>query len=301
MIYSKEIFYKQGIGQTNEDRYVYNDESLFFSVIDGATPLEKGSISGSFAADIVQKTLSNSKEQNVFERLKEANLVLGKKISSTLNKNIETIDNLSKELRSSCGCIAVQIIVEKGSIIRLDYAHVGDCMLFVQYDNGRIRQLTFDHIEKLDQESINIATEFRKKWIKQNNFEEYISAEDLEILNRKVKEHIKTVLIKNRRKLNSKEGYGIIDGSEKANYFIEYGSIPFHNIKKLLLLSDGLQIPLPIEKNEQAWNITAEYAFQNSLYSLGDYVEMIEEKDPNLTKYPRLKKADDKTGILISF
>lgn len=50
------------------------------------------------------------------------------------------------------------------------------------------------------------------------------------------------VLKENRNKLNTPQGYCALDGSNEVPRHIEYGSVNLFHVKKILLLSDGLQL-----------------------------------------------------------
>ena len=96
--------------------------------------------------------------------------------------------------------------------------------------------------------------------------------------------------------MNTIDGYSIIDGTEKAIEYVTYGRIPMHQVEKVLLLTDGLQLH-GIEKD--VWKETADFAFQYGVESLLHHVVEQEETDEYFQKYPRLKHADDKTGMLL--
>lgn len=103
------------------------------------------------------------------------------------------------------------------------------------------------------------------------------------------------MLKENRNKLNTPNGYGIIDGSSEALSYLECGSVPLINVDKILLLSDGLKL----HKEESGWLKSAELAFEKGVAELYQTIQTEEEMDPACYLYPRLKKHDDKTGILI--
>src|SRR5690606_25886105 len=118
---------------------------------------------------------------------------------------------------------------EKGHYF--DYVHAGDCMLFLQYDNGEIRTITYDHVQKLDQIAVREIINLRN------------SSDNQDLGMKELMEKVKPILLTNRNKLNTFEGYGIIDGSKEAMENLEYGRVSTRRVEKILLLSDGLTMP----------------------------------------------------------
>ncbi|MFD1449031.1 hypothetical protein [Oceanobacillus profundus] len=94
------------------------------------------------------------------------------------------------------------------------------------------------------------------------------------------------------------DGYGIIDGSNETIGHIESGRISLRKVTKILLLSDGLALPVN-ELEQDSWLLSARIAFDEGLKSLLGEVEKREAEDPNCRMYPRLKQRDDKTGLLL--
>src|SRR5699024_6955884 len=104
----------------------------------------------------------------------------------------------------------------------------------------------------------------------------------------------------NRKKLNTNDGYSVIDGSEEAMKHLEYGKIALKRVKKMLLMTDGLQ--MPVQKDEVGiWEKAAQIAFEHGLDCLLEKVNEKEHADSNCELYPRLKMQDDKTAILLEF
>lgn len=81
-------------------------------------------------------------------------------------------------------------------------------------------------------------------------------------------------------------GYSIIDGTTGAMEYLTHGRIPLHQVEKILLLTDGIQL----RGVDDVWKESANFAFQHGINSSQDYVVQQEEADIFLQKYPRLKK-----------
>ncbi|MFB4168362.1 protein phosphatase 2C domain-containing protein [Virgibacillus sp. JSM 102003] len=278
--------YKKGDKEINEDAYVINEDARIFAAIDGATGLD--GIPGYVASQAVQEELQQvTQAKSLYKGILSANETLSEKTVEYYETNFKKLDNSSineipKRQRSSTGVAAIQFD-QKG--LSFDYFHAGDCMLFLKYENGEIRTVTYDLVQYLDQVAINEVVKLRE-------------ADGNELDIRDLREKVKPILLQNRDKLNSADGYGVIDGSDEAFDYIEYGRIPLNRVTGILLLSDGLLLPTALDETD-AWSNTAEIAFTSGLVGLLGEVEEREEADPQCIKYPRMKKRDDKTGLLV--
>jgi serine/threonine protein phosphatase PrpC len=285
MFKTVENVYEKGINNINEDELILDHSKRLYAVIDGATGL--GGLSGKLAASTIKDGLLDDEGQgSLLEKAQFANELLGKRTVEFTKQ--DSISQLPKEDRSSCGIAAINIIEETN---QLEYIHAGDCMLFLQYADGTIRTMTYDHIFPLD----SIAITKFQQLLKTNLLNESNVTVDQakELLDRE-RIGILDILRENRAKLNTLGGYGILDGTEEANQFIEYGVMSLNKVHKILLLSDGLQIP------SATWDETAQFAFDNGLEPLLRKVNDLEMNDLLCLDYPRLKIADDKTGILLT-
>lgn len=283
-----DLVYMPGGDKENEDAYAINEKTGVYAAIDGATGL--GGISGKTAAQCVKVSLENlSSTHSLIDAVKIANNKLNEETLSQLD--ITTIEELPKEERSSCGVAAVRLGKNQ-----LEYVHAGDCMIFIQYTNNEIQHVTYDHLAKLDAQSISQYREALANRIHSQD----TSSEQATLAMREAREEILPFLIENRRKLNTDSGYGIIDGSNDALNYLSHGQIPLQDAKKVLIVSDGLQLPMNKATGISSWEETAVYAFENGLTALKEEVLRLETSDIACMIYPRLKFSDDKTGILIN-
>jgi len=287
MILKLSKIYKKGTGEINEDAYVINESEKIYAVIDGATGLD--GVPGYIASNCIQRGLEeHNPSSSLMERISFANKELEMETVTYFHHDISSLksDNFNeirKSQRSSSGAACIKIDED---IFSLDYIHAGDCMLFFLYENGDIRTVTYDLIQYLDQAVISEMENIRKK------------SENQGLTLYEIKEIVKDSLKINREKLNTEKGYGIIDGSKEALSHLEYGKISLKRVQKILLLTDGLLLPVRIGENN-AWKKSASLAFENGLHALSEKVENREAEDPECILYPRLKSKDDKTGILI--
>ncbi|MFD1451318.1 PP2C family serine/threonine-protein phosphatase [Oceanobacillus sojae] len=281
MIHFSKV-YKQGSNPVNEDAYVVNQKKELFAVIDGATGL--GGLSGKIAAETIQNCFDTGNfEDSLIKRISKGNTDLAKKTKQELGQEIETI---AKEKRSACGIAAIQIHENY-----MEYAQSGDCMIFVAYQDGGVQTLSYDHVMRLDQKAISELYGAIAKRVNQE-----IDGEAFQEIYQEEKERIIPILKANREKLNTRGGYSIIDGTTEAMEYLTSGRVPLHQVEKILLITDGMQLH-GVDGN--IWKETANFAFQYGIDSLLDYVVQQEGTDIFLRNYPRLKHADDKTGILV--
>lgn len=295
--------YRKGSREVNEDTIVVNEAEDIYAVIDGATGL--GGLPGALASGIVGAELEKPAPLPLFEIMAEANKGLRLAVEKAYKDQgaALSLDQIPKHERSSCSVAAIKLHRNQaGKAISLEYVFAGDCMIFLQHKDSSIRQITYDHVDRLDEEAIAIMRSYWEKEFRTRDIKA-TSIEELKRLHERFKSRIKNLLQNNRHKLNSPDGYGIIDGDEQAIGFMEYGRIPLIAVEGILLLSDGLKLhPHREEKTAtNTWLKAANMAFSSGLEELERHILEIEDSDPACIYYPRLKQHDDKSGILISF
>ena len=278
-------FYQKGDNKINEDSCVVHEAAQVFAAIDGATGLFGAP--GYLASHTLQEELLRMTESSsLYQSIQQANEKLGSKMVDYYETHIgklasPVISDVPKSQRSTTGIAAVKIHPEGK---RLEYVHAGDCMLFLRYKNGEIRSVTYDGIHSFDDLAIREMIRLRE--------------ENLIISQQEIGNYVNPILLSNKEKLNTIEGYGIIDGSEDALDYISHGTLPLNQVTDLLLVSDGLLLPTD-GRITDIWMETAQLAFEHGLDSLGAAVEKREEQDADCKMYPRFKQRDDKTGILL--
>lgn len=277
--------YKKGDNQVNEDSCVVSEVAQVFAAIDGATGLFGAP--GYLASRTLQEELLKMKESSsLYQAIRQANERLGSKMVDYYETNIgklasPVISEIPKSQRSTAGIVAVKIHPERKT---LAFVHAGDCMLFLRYKSGEIRSVTYDGIHYFDDLAIREMARLRE--------------DNPTISQQEIQNYVNPLLLNNKEKLNTNEGYGIIDGSEKALDYISHGRLPLSQVTDLLLVSDGLLLPTD-GSGVDIWMETAQLAFDDGLDSLVAEVEEREEQDAECKMYPRFKQRDDKTGILL--
>src|SRR5699024_10549466 len=153
--------YEKGIADRNEDAYTINEQEHLYAVMDGATGME--GMPGYIASQIVKDELDKSGSSiPLYERVKRANSTLNQAMVKDVSEQMEkavSFSTIAKTKRSTTGIAAIQLDKENGF---MEYVHAADCMIFIQYENGDVRALTYDVVQYLDQEVIKEVCRLRK-------------------------------------------------------------------------------------------------------------------------------------------
>lgn len=286
--------HEKGSNAKNEDRYSVDTTNNYFAVIDGATGL------GGFGGDIASETIKQEMEKQIQSgaQVIDALMYANRSLLCHYRESDPGFDihSLAKEKRSSAGLAALQL-----SKHQMSYVHAGDCMIFLGFHNGDIHHVTYDHLAKLDNQAIQAMYKYGMEKLKKDEDPNAWPEEHLRSFLKDNRNDVEDILVANRRKMNTADGYGIIDGSDSSETYINTGTVQLHGVRSILLLSDGLQIHKEPHSAANAWQDSAHIAFSKGLDELYQIINMQEQNDPACVNYPRLKTADDKTGILIEF
>lgn len=272
----------KGVGQLNEDSLIINDELLVYGVADGVSSLmpfmsEEGHTGGYIASNEVKKYFESlSTDKSLTNDL----ITINNKIQSKMMEN--NIDILKKEQLWGTALAVVKI-----SDAYVDFIQTGDCMILAVYQNNEVRPLTRIQTDNVEKVAFAKWKDMIDKGIK--------NREDLF-------KSVKDILISNRQKSNTMVGYGVLNGEKQALEYTESGKINRIGLRHLILLTDGMFLPSEsIPKNKPYWNYVVECILNKGIerYTM-DLIEL-EETDPECVRFPRFKKSDDKTGMIISF
>lgn len=272
----------KGVGKLNEDSIIINDEILIYGVADGVSSLtsfeSKEEHTGGYIASNEVKSYFESLKtyNNFFDDLVKINQVIRDRM-----KEYE-IDIVKKEQLWGTALAAIKV-----SDTGIDFIQTGDCMIIAVYKDNEVRPLTRLQVSHLESLAIVKWKELIEKGLK--------TREEL------IKE-VKDILISNRKKSNTFNGYGVLNGELQASDYFEYGRINKIELKHLIILSDGMFLPIElIPVGIEYWDYVIDCILKKGIEKYSrDLIEM-EEEDPECVMYPRLKKSDDKTGIIISF
>lgn len=272
---------RQGTGRLNEDAVVINEELGIYGVLDGSTSLvpfetNDGKTGGFVASRLVK---------NEIESLQEPGSLLS--VLDKANQHLcDEMKNYGIEMdqKEQLWCTAASLV--QVTEHHLYYAQTGDTMMIAIYED-EICVLTRPQIEHVDR----IALE---KWNKLIHSGVHSQKE--------LFSEIRGQLRENRYLANTPNGYGVLNGEANAVDFVEYGRVNRQGLQHFLLFSDGLFFPkrlVPV--GVHYWTFMANQILQKGLKGYIDDLVALEEEDPDCVQYPRFKKSDDKTGMMITF
>lgn len=276
-----ESYTRQGVGKLNEDALVINERLGIYGVLDGSTSLvpfetNDGKTGGFLASRIVKNNIESLKEySSLLSVLDLANHDLREEMK---NHGIEVDE------KEQLWCTAASLV--RVTNHHLYFAQTGDTMILAVYEDG-VRVLTQPQIEHVDR----IALE---KWI--NLIQSGVHSQ------KELFVGIKEQLKENRHLANTPDGYGVLNGEEDAVEFVEYGRVNRQGLLHVLLFTDGLFFPKEVIPDEaHYWEFIANRLVGKGLKGCIDELVALEETDPECIQYPRFKKSDDKTVMMLSF
>ncbi|MFF0829357.1 protein phosphatase 2C domain-containing protein [Brevibacillus sp. NPDC003359] len=274
-----ECISMKGSGKSNEDTYVIQQAKHVYAVIDGITSLipyenTAGQTGGTLAAELVKKQLEDIPED------------------AALHNYLETINEVLREQMRKSGIQLEQKEVLWGTacaVVRvgdahIEYAQLGDCMIFAVYEDDTVRPLTHTQVSHLEQAAL-------AKW--EEGINEGLCTRD------ELHERCMDILIHNRYQANGPGGYGVLNGEPACTDFMEYGRINRVDLKALVLVTDGLFMPRALGGAQPKWEETVLPIVHKGLQRYTDELIALENSDPECIRYVRFKKSDDKTGMIL--
>ncbi|MFS0558030.1 protein phosphatase 2C domain-containing protein [Brevibacillus sp. 179-C9.3 HS] len=275
-----ECISMKGSGKSNEDAYLIQQARHVYAVIDGITSLipyenPAGQTGGAIAAELVKKQLESMPEDAALhDYLETINVALREHM---LKSGIQLEQ---KEALWGAACAVVRV-----GDAHIDYAQLGDCMIFAVYEDDTVRPLTHTQVSHLEQAALG-------KW------EEGIN--DGLCTRAELHERCMHILIHNRYQANGPGGYGVLNGDPACRNFMEYGRINRVDMKALVLVTDGLFMPRALGGAQPKWEETVLPIVHKGLQRYTDELVALENSDPECIRYVRFKKSDDKTGMILT-
>ncbi|NBD24451.1 protein phosphatase 2C domain-containing protein [Paenibacillus glycinis] len=272
---------QQGVGAWNEDAVVCEESLGLFGVLDGATSLAPyrgpgGETGGYLAAQ--EAAAACIREGHAGTGLPEIMTQANARLRAAMGEAGISPD-IPEALWSACA-----VLVRVGSKW-IEYAQLGDCMLAVYYADGTIRIATHDQLAHVDDRT-------KAAWQEGVAAGLTSSAE--------LWAHARSQIVAGRALANRTGGYGVLNGDDACADFVEYGRISVSNVVSLLLFSDGLYMPKPPGESDRDSAVQiASLVREMGLPRYMAWLTELEETDPDCTRYPRVKKSDDKTAIWI--
>ncbi|MEC0241234.1 protein phosphatase 2C domain-containing protein [Paenibacillus dokdonensis] len=277
----------QGTGEWNEDAVVLNEKQQLYGVIDGATSLvpfrgANNETGGRLASQLLQRYFEQltSEDCRDLETLtNEANFQLGEEMR---------VSGIRMDDKRELWTAAIAII--RITDHHIEYAQAGDCMLMALYRDGSVRTITRDHVSHIGDVPMTtwkegIASGIRTKAA--------------------LREKVQPLLLRNKDKMNTDDGYSVLNGLPDAEKYIEYGKINRIQLAGLLLVTDGLfypeEWPNTASENEKLDEKLLRRVASDGLENYAEWLLSLEKDDPECIRYPRFKISDDKSGVWITF
>jgi len=270
-----ESFTKKGDASLNEDALIINDALQVYGVADGATSLtpyrnQEGFTGGYIAGKLVASSFERmNQDQSLEQIVLEANNILQEQMVT------EGVDINDASALWSAACVVIRI-----HPYSIEYIQAGDCMLLCQYKDGSVRVLTHPQVAHVDQKTLDRIAGLRCQGV----------VDPIAI-----RQHLMPFLHENRKKTNTLEGYGVVNGSPNFPNFLEKGTFNRANLKSLYMVSDGLFTGLT------SWSDFVASIDKQGLTGFAESIFKMEEADGELLQFPRVKRSDDKTGIVLHF
>lgn len=276
----------KGSNEWNEDALICNEKANIYGVVDGATSLvpyrsKDGETGGRRASQIVKKYFERISISENTRSLEE--LMIGANDELGMEMEKEKIDISKNENVWTTGAAVIRIRAH-----HIEFVQAGDCMITALYSDGTYRVITRDQIAYFDNNT-------KKEWVK--------AVKDGLRTQKEIRNRVEPLIKEQKSKMNTIDGYSVLDGSIEANLFLESGKINRINLTGLIICSDGLFIHDEIDSSVK-YDPMDELVKKISLLGLEGfihYLNAIEEKDPECLRFPRTKKSDDKTGIYLQF
>lgn len=160
---------------------------------------------------------------------------------------------------------------------------LGDVEIVAEMKDGNIEIITDDTVEYLDKEVINLmkSNPNRSLFIENEGF----TAKEMEML------------IENRSKMNTPEGYYILSVDKEAIEHGKYMEIPVSEIRSCMIATDGV-VPLGDRYSKKE---LIRQMRERTLESIVEELREIEETYINSREVRRLKEHDDISLIYIEF
>lgn len=262
----------------NEDIFGFTDHAAW--ILDGATSLSR-------------RTLVNAAGQTISDA---AHFVSA--FSSKFGEVVEKKEAIRLALEDSLDTVrrdgAIQRYLKEGVDVpsasfsavtlrprRIQVANLGDCTILLQIDGGAIVQIGSSAVRQLDAQLLSRYLELKAE------------LEDREV----VWSHLVPIIRQNRGKMNKPNGYWILEPQGLGLHGLEEIDIEFNKSVRGLLVTDGLY------RIVDTYGLTSIEMFFEEAFGTSGLENLIaktreaETLDPNASRWPRVKLADDATII----
>ena len=253
--------------------------SGFSFVLDGASSLIKTKITD-YESDPQWLALRFKEEISKYSIIDSPKAILHE-IMNKLKVEFSNLyaDELTEDMYPSAG---LSLVYEKGEDVNI--FQLGDCSILVKFNNGTVKEYANHTITKLDDIAINKMAEIAK-------------TENIDVADARSK--VNDILIKHRNYKNKLSGYMILDptgeGIDRADEYI----LKKDEIDSILIMSDGFRSCIDTFHMYSDNEAFFDECINHSLSYVCEKLFKLQDEDEKLNNYPRLKKRDDTTALMI--
>lgn len=212
---------KSNLKKICEDYFITANESVF-AAMDGSTPIcDFQNSEGMNGAALASRIIGNSLKENAAKQTDLTSLVTEAN-AELLRKTVEHGFSSEDKHESWNTCLSLVRVSDE----YIEYAQIGDCMIFAIRHDGTVETLSTDTVF-----GISPRAKQERARIREHGFsipsEKYYSV-------------VKNSLSFNRYLANKPNGYGVLNGDPKAIDFLTTGKVERKHYRQLVLISDGL-------------------------------------------------------------
>ena len=272
----------------NEDGLLVagGQDTLLLGVLDGVSSLEPARVvnAGHYASKHATLSLCDSfiqGERDLAAMLMRANDAV---------RDVSTEQGVeSRDPAQSLATTATLLLIDYASRT-LHYAHLGDSAFMLKYHDRHWERATGNKVAQFEREAINLALS--------------ANPENPAVVFQNPTSAARQMLDECRRHQNAPggSGYGVLNGCDNAQLqpYIEQSEnpIPLDEIERFALLSDGATLTTREGEGIERGHLFDRLLFQHGVEFYLERIREMENYDPTLKRFPRLKVHDDATIII---
>jgi len=282
----------ESVGRQNEDTFLLKeiDQYILATVADGGSALSSFTtvngterFSGLFVSGAVTAYLDREfgKSNSAAELLANANDYVKDLL---LERGVNPEKASAMELPTASG-VSILLIDKLNQTAEI--AQVGDSAVLVKRD-GEVQLAIPFEMPYFDSLAFAVA----EKLSREKGISYKIALED---------EEVGQFFIKSRLFENDTDdkGSGAVNGKQGISKYLRSITISLNGVSSIAVLSDGMYLPTEDLTAAPDWKEMMQMMESESLDGLYREVTQLKNEDPEFIKYPRAKKHDDATGILL--
>lgn len=263
----------------NEDYVGYGDKFMF--VLDGASGLSGVNVMAesdaawfatSFGSQLIREL--SSKKSMITPYLMEG--IIGK-LRGEYKHTIEKLGISEPKDSPSAGIALFRV-----SKTKLEFFGLGDCVGVVKFKSGEVRVLADDKLSALDGA---VLKHMRK--LREDTGIDIINCRDL----------CKDLLLENRSKRNTSEGYGVLDLDRGCIKYARRESFDLDDVEEIYAFTDGFTQLVEVFKHCKDYKELCEAIDAGGLALLYTELWEAQQLDSKCNNYPRFKLRDDTSAV----